>query len=87
MRYQWWIKILLAFQIFILMLGFFTNLGVGKEVSDFLFELERYRLGEVEKKLDQIASEHQRLGLLLVTNLVAVVATLATYLMTRKKHH
>lgn len=74
-------KILLIFQLCVLMLCLFANATLGEEVRD-LFILERYRLSEVERKLDNINTEHQRLAYLLIANLVGVVTTL---ILTRKK--
>lgn len=48
-------------------------------------DLADYRLGKAEEQIQAVQAEHRALTGLLLANLVAVIASLATYLLTRRR--
>lgn len=48
-------------------------------------DLSAYRIGKAEERIRELGQEHSLPTYLLVGNLVAVVATLATYLVTTRR--
>lgn len=61
------------------------QLAVQQATQEGDAAVHAYRLGEAEKAIEEVRGEHRLLTYLLVGNLVAVLASLMTYLVTTRR--